>query len=119
MFDFEKLEVYQLLRNTNVELLRYLEASGINDKYLEDQLKRAAFSITLNLAEDVGRTTKPDKRRFVTMVRSSLFETVSLVQILRDLDKMESELYKCLYDNYTSISKMLLGLYRGYGEYKK
>ena len=114
MFDFEKLDVYQLLRATNVRLLTYFDSRVINDRFLEDQLKRAAFSVSLNLAEGVGRTSKLDKKRFITMSRSSLFETVSILHILIDLDKMDRAFYQTLYDDYTSVSKMLLALYRSY-----
>ena len=116
MFDFEKLEVYQLLRKTNVIVLKYLTETDLRDVYLKDQLKRAAFSILLNLAEGVGRTTKPDKRRFMVMARSSLFETVSILQILKDLNWIDEDLYSMLYEDYSRISKMLLALYRSYGQ---
>ena len=115
MFDFEKLDVYQKVRSTNVLILKYLDQKSVQDSYLEDQLKRAALSIMLNLAEGVGRRTKPDKRRFINVARSSLFETVSILQILLDMNMMQKDLYDKLYSEYTSISKMLLALYRSYG----
>ena len=95
-------------------LLRYLYSGSISDRFLIDQLKRAALSVSFNLAEGVGRRTKPDKRRFITMARSSLFETVSILQILLDMNKLDVDLYNQLYENYTAVSKMLLALYRSY-----
>ena len=115
MFDFEKLDVYQKVRSTNVLVLKYLDQRSVQDAYLEDQLNRAALSILLNLAEGVGRRTKPDKRRFINVARSSLFETVSILQILLDMNRIQQDLYDTLYSEYTSISKMLLALYRSYG----
>jgi hypothetical protein len=64
VFDFEKLDVYQWLRATNVRLLTYLDSRTINGRFLEDQLKRAAFPMSLNLAVGVGRTSKLDKKGF-------------------------------------------------------
>ncbi len=114
MFDFEKLEVYQKLRITNVSLLKYIHQGKCDDKFLADQLRRAALSVTLNLAEGVGRRTGPDKRRFITMARSSLYETVSILQILYDLEQIDQTSYDVFYEEYTAESKMLLALYRSY-----
>ena len=115
MFDFEKLDVYQKIRSTNVMILQYLDSAKDLDPYIVDQLRRASMSVVLNLAEGVGRRTKPDKRRFINVARSSLFEVVSILQILLDMNKMQSDLYKRLYDEDTIISRMLLSLYRSYG----
>ncbi len=114
MFDFEKLVVYQKVRSTNVAILKYLDQQKSLDPYIEDQLKRASMSILLNLTEGVGRRTSPDKRRFVNVARSSLFEVVSILQILSDMNLMEEPLYKQLYEEYADISRMLLALYRSY-----
>ncbi len=118
MFDFEKLEVYQKVRQANVLVLKFLYTQHEGDLYLKDQLKRSSLSVMMNLAEGVGRRTKPDKKRFLTMARSSLFETVSILQILLDMEQIPNELYNTLYKEYTAVSKMLLAMFRSYNEEK-
>ena len=112
MFDFEKLDVYQRIRELNVDVLRYLASSPDVDTYLGDQLKRATLSASLNLAEGSGRMTKPDKKRFYTVARSSVFESVAILNVLSDLGQINDTLYSNFYDRYTTVSKMLLAMYR-------
>ena len=82
------------------------------DKYVFDQLRRASFSIVLNIAEGSGRFTKPDKRRFFIIARSSLFETIAILDILKDDGIVEDLDFEDLYLNADEISRMLLGLIR-------
>lgn len=74
MFDFEKMEVYQVTKNLNIRILIFLKTKPKIDNYLADQWKRATFSISLNLAEGTGRMSSADKKRFNTIARSSVFE---------------------------------------------
>ena len=63
MFDFEKLIVYQKSKDFNSKVHNFLLNYKL-DRNTHDQLKRAAFSIMLNIAEGSGRFTKADKRNF-------------------------------------------------------
>ncbi|MEX1001360.1 MAG: four helix bundle protein [Crocinitomicaceae bacterium] len=84
MFDFEKLEVYVKAKKFNKSVTQFLETSKI-DKTTKDQLRRASFSIMLNIAEGSGRFTKPDKRNFYVISRGSVFECVSIFDYLKDM----------------------------------
>jgi len=55
MFDFEKLDLYQIIKNQNIKVLTLLKSNHQIDPYLLDQWKRASLSILLNLAEGTGR----------------------------------------------------------------
>lgn len=46
------------------------------------QFRRAALSITLNLAEGSGRKSYKDRRNFYVTSRGSLFECTSLILVL-------------------------------------
>ncbi len=110
MFDFEKLEIYQVVRQLNVEVLKYLV--NFKDQYIKDQWRRATLSIALNLAEGTGRMSTSDKKRFYTIARSSAFECVALLQVTQDMELINTEKYDQFYSGYEKISKMLLGMYR-------
>ena len=57
MFDFEKLEVYGKAKKLNNTISSFLASKKI-DRVTHDQLRRASFSIMLNIAEGSGRFTK-------------------------------------------------------------
>ncbi len=49
--------------------------------YSKDQLRRASFSIALNLAEGYGRTSMKDRTRFFTIALGSLRECQSIIEL--------------------------------------
>jgi len=112
MFDFEKLDVYNHLRTLNKEVLRFLLSSTNIDPYLKDQWKRATIGAAVNLAEGVGRISDADKKHYFTIARGSVFESVSLMQVVFDLNQISQTEFTAFYDQYETVSKMLLGLYR-------
>ncbi|MDH3651395.1 MAG: four helix bundle protein [Saprospiraceae bacterium] len=116
MFDFEKLEVYNLLHQLNLDVLKYLVTNKEIDDYMRDQWRRATLSVELNLAEGVGRQSIPDKKRFLTSARSSTFECAAIINLLRDTQILDGDQYQHFYEGYTSVSKMLLAMYRSYNK---
>ncbi|MFC2117542.1 four helix bundle protein [Bacteroidota bacterium] len=114
MFDFEKLDVYQKIKQLNVRVYILLNGSKKIDPFIVDQLKRASMSVLLNLAEGTGRISIPDKKNFITIARGSLFESVAIFDFLKESAQISNEDYDSLYPDYETISKMLLGMYRSY-----
>jgi len=70
--------------------------------HLRDQLKRAASSVVLNLAEGAGRGTNADQRRFFQIAMGSLRESRAILDIanitLHDelADKLGAHLYRLI-----------------------
>ena len=116
MFDFEKLDVYQKIKLLNVKVFVYLKKLKSLDPYIIDQWKRASLSILLNLAEGTARITNADKKHFITIARSSVFESVALLEFLKESGEIEEADYDGLYADYETISKMLLGMYRSFNK---
>jgi len=110
MFDFEKLEVYKKAKELNHEILAFLRDNKLIDRYIRDQLKRASISIVINIAEGSGKFSKADKRNFYTISRGSVYECVSLLEIIEDENHMGKEKHEYFKAKYETISKMLLGL---------
>ncbi len=115
MFDFEKLDLYQIVKAQNLKVLKILKSNTSLDSYLMDQWKRSSLSILLNLAEGAGRMTDQDKRHFFTIARGSVYESVAILSLLKDMQSISEKEYEELYDGYESCSKMLLAMYRSYG----
>lgn len=109
MFDFEKLGVYTKAKKFNKAVTSFLENTKI-DRNTHDQLKRASFSIMLNIAEGSGRFTKPDKRNFYVISRGSAFECVAIFDYLKDMEIIDEIKFKEFYSQLEEISKMLFAL---------
>ena len=109
MFDFEKLEVYSKAKCFNKSINQYINNHKLNS-FQNDQLKRAAMSIILNIAEGTGRFTKPDKKNFYIIARGSAFECVAILDYLNDLNLIEEKAFKQYYRYLEEISKMLYAL---------
>lgn len=119
MFDFEKLDVYQLVKDLNVKVLNFLPNSQLDD-YFKNELKKSTLSIVLNLAEGTGRRTFSDKRYFYTRARSAVFESIAMLDVLKSLGKISETEYNEFYTLYEQASKMLLGMVKSFsGKGKK
>jgi four helix bundle protein len=116
VFDFEKLDVYQVIRKLNFEVFYFLNVSEKIESVVKDQWKRATLGIMLNLAEGTGRISVNDKKHFITMARGSVNESVALLQISLDNGHISEEEYTSFYEKYEQVSKMLLGMYRSYSK---
>ncbi|MFT5823292.1 MAG: four helix bundle protein [Crocinitomix sp.] len=77
MFDFEKLDVYVKSKTYNKPITAFLLSKKL-DRVTNHQLRRASFSIMLNVAEGSGRFTKPDKKHFYVIARGSVFECCNI-----------------------------------------
>ena len=110
MFDFENLNVYKKSRELNKEVLGFLRENKRIDSYLRDQLRRASISIVINIAEGSGKFSKPDKRNFYTIARGSVYECVSLFEIISEENQVTKDRLQYFYQKFEIISKMLLGL---------
>ena len=88
----KKLEVYQ----NSLELIKeiYLITQMFPEKEtygLISQLRRSAVSIIANISEGLSRTTKPDKKRFIEIARSSLVEVDTHLEIAIRLEYCSEE----------------------------
>lgn len=112
MFDFEKLDVYVKSKTYNKSVTTFLLSKKL-DRVTNDQLRRASFSIMLNIAEGSGRFTKPDKKHFYVIARGSVFECVAIFDYLRDIGSIDNKTYQQYYAFLEEISKMLYALIKG------
>jgi four helix bundle protein len=80
--------------------------------HLVTQLRRAASSIPLNIAEGYGRYNPRDKRRFYLIARGSCFECVAAVDLCRGVGILDDEVRSTLLGDLDEIGRMLTALAR-------
>lgn len=114
MFDFEKLEVYQVAKSLVVDTLKFIYSNKEMDSYIKDQWKRASMGILQNLSEAAGMMTAADKKHHITIARSSVFECVAILEVAGELGYLPLADAQGYYDRYERVSKMLLGMYRSH-----
>ncbi len=79
---------------------------------LTSQIRRAAVSVTSNIAEGFVRQTKNDKINFYTTSLASLSELRSQLLIARDLEYISRDSFTALEKKAETVSQMLTGLIR-------
>jgi four helix bundle protein len=109
MFDFEKLGIYKKAKNFNSDVRKLIKSSKL-DPTTKDQLRRASFSVVLNIAEGSGRFSKADRRNFYVISRSSIFECIAILDVLKDEKVLDENRYQEFYVNAEEISKMLFAM---------
>jgi len=85
IFDFEKLDVYQISLDFVALADEIAEKLPRGRAYLKDQLRRAANSVPANLAEGVGEFSSAEKVRFYRIARRSAVECASHLFVCRRL----------------------------------
>lgn len=82
---FEDLEVYQVAREFRKAMYRVARQLPEIEKFgLASQMRRAAVSLTNNIAEGHGRFHFPDRIKFTLQARGSLEELVDDLNVCAD-----------------------------------
>jgi four helix bundle protein len=79
MFGFQKLDVYQCAIQFLAVSSKLLEGFPRGHAGLADQLRRAALSTSLNIAEGTGRTSDVEQRRHCAIARGSAMECAAVL----------------------------------------
>ena len=109
MFDFQKLEVYKKSKIFHVACKRIIIENRL-DRYVNDQLGRASFSVPLNIAEGSGKFSKADRKNYFTTARASVFECVAVFDILSDDNIISDQKLEELMKNADELSKILFAM---------
>lgn len=87
MFTHENFEASQFaIEFTQIALQLMDEIPGRNSS-LRDQLRRAALSIPLNIAEETAKTGRADRARFYAIARGSAMECAAICDIIALIDE--------------------------------
>jgi four helix bundle protein len=86
---------------------------------LADQLRRAAYSVPLNIAEGCSRKGTREYRRFLDTAWGSLAEVETALSLAREVGYLEPAAFGRLEALATETSKTLFGLLRSVSEATK
>ena len=79
---------------------------------LTNQVRRAAVSVTSNIAEGFNRKSEKDKMHFYVMAQGSVAEIQNQLLVARDVGYMNKDDFSELADRTVDIHKLLTGLIR-------
>ena len=109
-FNFEKLVVYQKALNfvniTYDVTLKYLREERF---VMIEQFRRAAISISLNIAEGYG-TSNLEFKRYLKIAKESTKECIALITLSKIRGYIDLNQERILRDYCVEIAKMLSGL---------
>jgi four helix bundle protein len=91
-YSFENLDVWQRSRDLVKKVYILTNTFPENEKYgLVSQIRRAAVSVSNNLAEGSARQSKKDQAHFTVLAYSSLLEVLNLLILTHDLEFIKQE----------------------------
>ena len=114
-FTHERLEVWRLAVDYAVDMYEATGTLPPDERFgLCSQLRRAALSISSNIAEGNGRTHSRDRVRFVEIANGSLMETVSQLCVASKLGFISEPTHGELRRSADQLARMLTALRRSH-----
>jgi len=110
-FKFEKLEVWQKSLAVSLDIHELTRTFPREELYiLTAQIKRAADSVTLNIAEGSTGQTNAEFKLFIGYAIRSAIEVVACLHIGRKRNIIKENQFQKLYADIETIVKMLQSL---------
>lgn len=107
---FEDIVAWQKARELVKEVYRLSSGGCFSKDYgLKDQLRRAAVSIMLNIAEGFARKTNKEFMQFLVIAHGSAAEVQSALYIALDQKYITQEQFNALYDRSDETSRLIMG----------
>lgn len=102
---FNELKVWEDAQLLAVDVYRL--SSAIKDRSFNDQMKRAAVSVSNNIAEGFERGSDIDFARFLDIARGSCGEVRSMLLLASKLGFLDSQIAEPVVENTVGISRQL------------
>ena len=104
---YKDLRIYQRSYELALEIHKITAKFPVQEcRELGSQLRRAATSVPINIAEGYGRKRSPeDFRRFLVIALGSSNEVSVILDLVRDLSYLPKEVHLKLAQEYTEVGK--------------
>jgi len=110
-FRFEELKVWHIAADLSNEIDLLAKSFPVEERFsLASQMKRAADSVVLNIAEGSTGQTVPEFKRFLNFALRSAVEVVACLYLAKKRKYIEDEVYQKNYDPYEMLCKMITKL---------
>ncbi len=108
MQDFKKLTIWLNSRALVAEIYNISQSMPKAEQFgLISQLRRAAVSVPVNIAEGAGRNTKKDFANFLNIAMGSLNELETLLLICIDLTLLSQQNVNKIFEEIILIRKQI------------
>jgi len=106
-----KLDVYKFSQELSLECYRITKKFPPDERFaLVQQIRRAAISVHLNLAEGCSRRSQNERNRYFEIARGSIIEIDSAIGIAFKLEYTMMEELKPLGESIVKTFKLLSGM---------
>jgi four helix bundle protein len=112
VLNFQRMDVYRCAIEFLAFSTQLPEVLPKGHAALADQLRRAALSVPLNIAEAAGRATDADTARHYAIARGSAMECAAVIDAFRVLEVLDERQYHTAIDLLERIASMLTRLCR-------
>lgn len=110
MFRFENLEIWKRSIKITDEMFNIADIIESKHQYrFADQLRGAVLSISNNIAEGSGSSSKKDFTQFLNYAHRSIFETVNMLILASRREYFNEQQKSHLINELEEISKMISG----------
>ena len=101
-----KLDVFQISRSLTLECYRITKLFPTEEKYaMMQQIRRAALSVHLNVAEGCSRKSATERKRYFEIARGSVIEIDTAIDIAVDLKY-------CLLENLQALGEFIVKTFK-------
>ena len=106
-----KLEVYTTSREFTSECYKLTKALPDEEKYaMASQIRRAALSAHLNIAEGSSRKSEVERKRYYEIARVSVIEIDAALDVASDLNYLKNFNIEILGETMIKMFKLLSGM---------
>lgn len=110
-FVFQNWQVYKDARELRIEINQLIRKWPRDEQFvLIDQIKRAALSVMLQIAEGSNRKTDKDKSLFFNRSHTSTDEIMACLDAALDSEYITGEEHQYFYNKCENIAKQFRGL---------
>ena len=108
MRDFRKLKVWEKSHDLALNVYRLLRTFPFEERFcLSDQMRRAAISVSSNIAEGCGRHGERELSRFIKIASGSISELEYQMLLARDLEYIGDKDYEMNGEQLNEVKRML------------
>jgi four helix bundle protein len=109
MSTFKDLLIWQKAMNLVTDIYKSTKSFPKDELFgLTSQIRRSSISIPSNIAEGYGRQGKNDYLKFLNISLSSLFEMQTQIEIAKNIDYLNENNFKILYEDSRELGRMLV-----------